>query len=159
MEAGRELDALVAEKVMGWRRMTEGEVHPGARFDIVYPAAAKAGFDRTRLSDWWFDAVRRDENGDAVSTHPVEEIVDYGYTIPAFSPSTDIAAAWEVVKKLDPKWWPEVGRMHNDGGWYCEICLGGNAPVEVGPPIRHVAKTAPLAICLAALKAVGVEVK
>jgi hypothetical protein len=69
--------------------------------------------------------------------------------------STDIAAAWEVLDKLGPEWWPEVGRMLGGKEWYCEICRGGPTPADVGPPFRVVAPTAPLAICLAALKAVG----
>jgi hypothetical protein len=81
---------------------------------------------------------------------------------PAYS--TDIAAAWEVVEKV----WatlPKTGygtfrallhRRDPDGRWICEF-----APNAHGDWRTHAtaeADTAPLAICLAALRAVGAEV-
>ena len=71
--------------------------------------------------------------------------------------STDIAAAWMVVEGLSKRFWPEVGRMDN-GTWYCEIVGRGDTPAQVsnGPIAHEIAETAPLAICRAALKAVGV---
>lgn len=69
-----------------------------------------------------------------------------------FNPSTNIADAWEVVEKLsqfDQKYlvW------HNESKVWCFVFAGGTF-------LRYSAdaKTAPLAICLAALKAVGVDV-
>lgn len=67
---GRELDALIAEKVMGWNKFTS---HPEGWTDVgegpwfIIPGEIKC------------EAVRSDE-------------------IPAYS--TDIAAAWEVVEKM-----------------------------------------------------------
>jgi hypothetical protein len=116
-EAGRDLDRLVAEKVMG-------------------------GF--SGVGDIQVYTV-----GDVQYIGEEEEIV---VGLPRYS--TDIAAAWEVLDKLGPEWWPEVGRMMYGEEWYCEICRGGPTPADVGPPFRVVAPTAPLAICLAALKAV-----
>ena len=100
MEAGRELDALVAEKVMG----------------------AKVVF--------------------------VENVPYY---------STDIAAAWEVVNHLLCHGWDEkyFFRLHYDNvdlwdaSFYKESSSDGG-----GPDVWGTADTAPLAICLAALKAV-----
>ncbi len=88
LEAGRDLDALVAEKVMG----------------------------ETCL-----------------------------FTAPAYS--TDIAAAWQVVDKLHAlSFYLEVG----SAGWMARFA--NISATEAS------AATAPLAICLAALKAVGVTV-
>jgi hypothetical protein len=110
LKAGRELDALVAEKVMG------------------------VGVE------WWngepLYVVTQDGH---ISSHHLAEY------------STDIAAAWEVAEKLRADGleisvhnsWP-----YNDGRrWCCDIMAHGkwdNAKAE----------TAPLAICLAALKAI-----
>lgn len=140
MKAGRELDALVAEKVMGW------EV-------------------------WGFD-------GDPGPCRESSE----GY-IWSWRPSTDIKAAWEVVERLGLTVTPvEVwfaSEYDRAGGnpqpgyrWVawkameCAQVIENNPDPdnwtgmldESFPPPDQVACTAPLAICLAALKAVGVEV-
>lgn len=70
MEAGRELDALVAEKVMELRRVEEGNVY-------FWPSPEMVEQIRKR--------------------HPDVIGVDY---FPAPHYSTDIAAAWQVVDKL-----------------------------------------------------------
>lgn len=67
-----------------------------------------------------------------------------------FRPSTNIADAWKVLEKLI-----QLGAEINVGfykQWDCSIDypIGCNWLVQ--------AETAPLAICLAALKALGVEV-
>lgn len=69
LQAGRELDALVAEKVMGWRR------HP---------------------TDRWHDGERELDRDHAVEGGGG----DYYHPDEPWSPSTEIAAAWEVVEKM-----------------------------------------------------------
>lgn len=122
MEAGRELDALVAEKVMGWE--------PGPGGIHLFPPKDEP--NRKRFTRW---------NGEA----RVTEIPHY---------STDIAAAWEVVEKLGHKFqmflntrgkWTEADFVH----W----------PDNLKGYVAASADTAPLAICLAALKACGVDLK
>jgi hypothetical protein len=100
---GRELDALVAEKVLGW---------PAAR---DAKAIGEAGY--------WTAGDERFIHG-----------------LPAFS--TDIAAAWEVVEKLIASdEWPEFSLEYEATlKWSVGDCYGA---------------TAPHAICLAALKAMG----
>lgn len=104
MKAGRELDALVAEKVMGWN---------------------------CELRECHTRKVLHSEYGGP----------------PHYS--TDIADAWLVVEKIDQ----QVTVTKCADGWLVTIddyfCHGG---VEI------MAGTAPLAICLAALKAVGVDI-
>jgi hypothetical protein len=61
--------------------------------------------------------------------------------------SSDIAAAWEVLDKME-----ERGYV-----WRMDTCLVGFSPIE-GPPVLHrhsVKHGVPEAICRAALKAVG----
>jgi hypothetical protein len=108
MKAGPELDALVAEKVMGWEIWR----HPYGQIEIITE--------------------------------------DDTCEIEYFKPSTDMKTAWEVVEKffrVDI----ETGfganehcvTIRNEDGWTKSYAY---------------AKTVQLAICLAALKAVGVEV-
>lgn len=118
----RERDALVAEKVMGWRR--EG--------------------------DWWLD-----ENDQVVALVAFQ--VDTVFE--PFEPNTDIAAAWLVVEKI---WqdWPGFDLMSwfGEGGkqtWFCSLGNNNKGDRKV---VTVEAKTAQLAICLAALKAAGVTV-
>ncbi|GMA50155.1 hypothetical protein GCM10025857_15120 [Alicyclobacillus contaminans] len=71
--------------------------------------------------------------------------------------TTHISAAWDVVDRMQQLGWnmdlmnayivPEIGRQ-----WGCDLRDGRNLVVGLGP-------TAPEAICLAALRAVGVDVE
>ena len=104
MQPGRELDALIAEKVMG--QNTRGLSGCGS----------------------W---------GCGCSSDPYPHLPKY---------SEDIAAAWRVVEKLDGTYEPVIER--HGPGW--TAWFDSN---------QAWADTAPLAICLAALKAVGVQVE
>ena len=109
MKAGRDMDALVAEKVMGdtdayYLPLGEGELNVAAR-------------------------------------------------VPRYS--TDIAAAWQVVEKFGYSPSIHVFRSHG-GKWGCKISLSSDPNVDA--EYFGFAETAPLAICLAALKKAGVEV-
>lgn len=100
----RTIDALVAEKVIGWT------VKPG---QIGTSHSVKGHF-----------------------ISPVD--------VPRYS--TEIAAAWEVVERFLP-----MQLEFTIGKWECWSYAGEKlCSAEAG--------TAPLAICLAALKSVGVEV-
>jgi hypothetical protein len=119
MQTGRELDALVAEKVMGW----------------------------WQGNGWW-----RNSDGAGI------KIVEWRYPDQLeadlrWEPSAKICDAWEVVEKLRadkeadfdlyaPAWAGTANMM--GGNW--KAMIDGYAGV---------ADTAPLAICLAALGAVG----
>lgn len=70
-----------------------------------------------------------------------------GYTsIPCYS--TDISAAWDVVEKLGcyVEYWPGYGASMKSSG-------------RDSPDFLGKAKTAPLAICLAALKLKGIDIE
>ena len=71
-----------------------------------------------------------------------------GYMIKNYS--TDIAAAWEIPPMIKDSEHFYVSRMI-DGKWAAQFCPLGNHIA------RAEADTAPMAICLAALKAVGYE--
>lgn len=106
----REIDALVAEKVMGCDVVG---LNPGS----VY---------------WGKPECMKDEH----SEH--QDIAFY---------STDIAAAWEVVNKMRS--------AHN---WDFELVVTDGGAHARFKGMHLFAETAPTAICLAALRAVGVAV-
>ena len=111
----RELDALVAEKVMDYRKDRAGNLLPPNFLGTPWQALVNSG-------------------------------------APPFS--TDIAAAWQVIERWDEQ------------GWDWEITTGKNnihvwvlTDNERVFAHRGIAPEAPLAICLAALKACGVELE
>lgn len=133
MLAGRDLDALVAEKVMGypafaWQAVPILAEHVYQDFDTASPCLVCGRFDGS------------------------------AFCLPHYS--TDIAAAWEVVERLKVE--PFKGRE-----LVLEIYVSAEVPDETEVsvqwfdddqgygPFYLLAKTAPHAICLAALKAVG----
>ena len=130
MEAGRELDALIAEKVMGWSSQADG----------LY---WDAGNHRTRLVLGSIIAKKRDEMG-------LENAQGF-----VFAPSTNITDAWEVVERLVSTPGPN-GDHHS-----VQVDYSGDAVVVIDEnedwQVSAIADTAPLAICLAALKAVSQE--
>lgn len=65
-----------------------------------------------------------------------------------WSPSTDIAQAWRVLEQF--RFRDGMGVILIEDTWICEIFMG----VKMH---RVEANTAPMAICLAALKAKGIE--
>lgn len=98
-EAGRELDALVAEKVMGWQSIEYNDFKIWAHQDYL----------------------------PAITNHPLGFAMPEGYSpLPRYS--TNIAAAWKVVEKFEAKHWEisistdEIGylvyltRRNDDGG-------------------------------------------
>jgi len=134
LQAGHELDALVAERVMGWRhvKVTAGYSEVGSS-EILYDH-----------HDYW-------ERPDLSKTH-----------LHHFS--TDIAAAWQVVEKLGSwhgfkfilclrdklnaiEVKLEEGRW--EAGWFEDSYEGPEARVV------SYGDTAPEAICRAALETVG----
>lgn len=122
MNAGPELDALIATKVMGWTRGIS---------------------DVCNVLGW--------RTPDSIWVHDADGVPHY---------STDIAAAWEVVEQLKAhKDYVSFGLTDDsnsstatfanfEGVWFAGFGLGVGGEC-VG------AATAPLAICLAALKAIG----
>ena len=132
MEAGRELDALVAEEVMG-----EVEAHAPVgdgltRTDVFGAPSLLAADDKIRVAYPKSLAAGR--------LWPAQ------YCGPKYS--TDLAAAWEVVEKMRERYVDFLLEWDHDQ-WRASYC-GENEDAR--------ADTVALAICLAALRAVGVEV-
>jgi len=132
MEAGREMDARVAEEVMGWEWMRQEPGHKYGGGSILTKEKCKAHLIQPDYK-WieWCELIPDDGQYPRGMNH----------SIPHYS--TDIAAAWEVVEKLDRG--PVVIRVTAGPETIVQfIGYGGGAS---GP-------TAPLAICRAALHAV-----
>lgn len=122
--ASRELDALVAEKVMGYRCVEEEQTSLlGSKF----------------MAPVWYSRDEWNDNDDG-SLNP-----------PPFS--TDISAAWEVVKELKDSDGAYGFALVQDQGELLEWEASfGNGKFKVS------AESVPLAISLAALKTTGVEI-
>lgn len=130
MEAGRELDALVAEKVMGWKWWRRENPITGQKW-LAESAAPHASMV-----------------GAAIPCEVESDLMPEAFDGPDYSRS--IAAAWTVVEALklrSPQ--HDIHIEHIEGqGWSVSCCYsqdeGGWADAE----------TAPLAICKAALGAI-----
>lgn len=137
MDAGRDLDALVAEKVMGWTKTVSAD-HTNSPIQVLREMG---------IFYQWTDTT-----GKVV-----------GLDIPPYS--TDIAAAWQAVDKLRSLgWylWLEDAQF-KDVQYTASFILAEPMTEEYpwrSPPIKQSlndASTAPHAICCAALRAVGYE--
>lgn len=116
----REIDALVAEKVMGWSRY-----HDGA----------------------WLTA---------------EELPDHGgfrIISGSWSPSTDIAAAWQVVERMRFLGWRMCSYVNPDETAAIRYCVDYHLPYRPTAGYCHNNESMPAAICLAALRALGIPIE
>jgi hypothetical protein len=125
MEAGREMDELIAKAVMGYYETTvKEEFYEGGRF------------------------VLKELN--ALTREGLHGGYIYHYQIKGYS--TDIAAAWQVVEKLKPSYQFGLWSDDFDGaeGFGCRFRLKGTIAYD-----RDIVwtETAPLAICRASLLA------
>lgn len=132
-EAGRNLDGIVARKVMGY---------------YVYH------YDKGHARDNYF--MLMDSEGE-----PVADVLSGGYRefqrtyesdawddCPAFS--TDIAAAWIVMEWLRLHGYqPDLSVEDDNATWLC------TTRIEAGRYLFEKASTAPLSICRAALRTVA----
>lgn len=112
LQVGRALDALVAEKVMGW-------------------------LPHTRNSAYYATAGAVNSVGEGFATQMQANINDW-------RPSADIAAAWQLVDKVAMFKFCDITQ-------YDEVWVIDNVVSDW----RVEAETAPLAICLAALRMVA----
>lgn len=125
------MDALIAEKVMGL-------------FPCSDPIGRCDGAHTTPIQCW---ASKKGAGGSELAAY-----------------STDIAAAWEVAQKIVDMDEDNIFNVQLSPSKFeeCEVevrywdASDPNDPVLAGP-FYLLGKTAPHAICLAALKAVGVE--
>jgi len=126
LKPGFELDAVVAEKVMGWG--ISGCEMNGWNNDMVVINMSKP----SNTTSIWHPELKRDYSRNRT---------------PLPSYSTSIKAVWEVVERFKH---PTIWFCAEHNKWACSF--------EIPNHIESLGNTAPHAICLAALKAVGYEV-
>lgn len=84
LEGGHDLDARIAEKVMGWKRMRWCDWQHDSRESLTYA---------------WHDA-----DGNIVAHAQEMECEECGKDAKFWCPSTDIAAAWTVMTNVNDKY-------------------------------------------------------
>lgn len=131
MEAGRELDALIAEKIIGWKWIN----HPGFDEPFMFSPEQVKGFIPE------FVAAHTVENCDR---NAPDRLPHY---------STSIADAWLVVEKLRER--ESIARSNgaSDQAW---VSFVWNLPMSRHGIHYMLFSLTPLAICLAALKTMEV---
>jgi hypothetical protein len=133
-EAGPELDAVIAERVMGlqpcdaWAPINFGSAGG--------PALAK-----------------RCQHPNCYPTQTLGSMFGTVGGAPRFS--TDIAAAWQVVERLADQW-AYINVDLKNRRWVCRLS-DGLAHAGDHPSVQAIADTAPLAICRATLAAVDAD--
>jgi hypothetical protein len=139
LQAGPELDRLVAEEVMGWTIYDDGgEPHRWLGGDGLL-----TGWALDEWSDGYFDEYSPHYAGDAPALFTPHGV---------FRPSVDIAAAWLVFERMTELiFCSSVGNNGNKHAAHIDCRFWNEADGRRGISI---ARTAPLAICRAALKAI-----
>lgn len=135
MEAGRELDCLVALKVMNYIP---------ASHNWWLPKGGKFNCSIEEASEW----LSEKECGIEWSGKKYQGIPIY-----MFNPSSNIETAWKVVKRLNLKYTFSVSKGYSDEGWSCLFFWSDGSGDNSEYHIAY-GQTAPLAICRAALLAV-----
>jgi hypothetical protein len=120
--AGRQMDIWIAEHVMGWKRMTYKDQYP------TNPHYSKD----LRTTSYWHDAEGNEKN-------LAEDCDDYYQPQEAWSPSTNIEEAFEVVEFIGVH---NFRLSNTHGSWFCDFDGSKEAQDCV---------SAPEAICRAAL--------
>lgn len=156
MSAGPELDALVAEKVMGLAPLDDESVRLGDLVDrsgeyLVSRTGKEVTMesDIARMPDDTRVYASRGYGGAWITLAP-----------PRHPPySTDIAAAWRVVGRLAGEYADVAVYALSDGTYDCRIGERNPGGDWGGDEVHADAETAPLAICRAALIATESEPK
>ncbi len=133
-----ELDALVAERVEHYDSTENPDNHT----------------DHDRTLFWHDEKTGRCLVGRAYKIRSLDNT--WSHTWYKYNPSTDIAAAWQVIERLkEREKWPSL--IPCEIGWNCSY-VSGFKPNGDTVESDHLGDTAPLAICLCALASVGIDV-
>lgn len=125
----REIDRLIAEKIMGWT-------------DIKYEIAGFGDGRNNTIEGPWSEWRGKRSAAPWILSE----------SIPYYS--TDITLAWEIVDRLVYKW---DFILYRDSGFGWTV-YDGPRSLEDRMSLAN-AETAPLAICLAALRVMNVDMK
>lgn len=130
----RKLDALVAEKIMG------------CKIRSIENAKDQREFEYLRSNGNYLCGCGLGEHNDTDDEGGYQWLKNY---------SEEIAAAWEVINKVDGQWTLDG---QEQVGWVVSLVEASMREDRYESPFKASAETAPLAICFAALKAKGVDV-
>jgi hypothetical protein len=137
MDAGREMDAVIAEKVFAWRWIAHAwKDNPTYRF--IAPPTVEIG-DRYSL---------------ASGLEPLYADWDRVAKLPKYS--TDIADAWQIVEKLRLIGWNYIQIDCDEDLWgadFAKLAFTEHGANQVAKAHSTARESAPLAIGRAALKA------
>jgi len=135
MEAGEEMNALITEKVMGWRVMFMDRRYDDDGWSQRGPFSSPGMCANKAIAYY--------EESNGVCLVEVED----------FSPSTDIAAAWQVAEKTDlfkehklKKESKEFVIYRDEWSSFCD------EPAELDCVVLSKSESFPVVICRAALK-------
>ena len=132
---------MVAEKVMGWKFWRE------QRGEYTYIVVQKGDREPWQA---YRDAKAKAANYTPIAASEIDRHRMIVTTMDTWQPTRDIAVAWQVVEQ----WGALPVRMEQDGevvaGWSCTVTTHGGT-------YEAWASNVCVAICLAALKAVGVD--
>lgn len=142
LKPGVELDRLVAEKVMGWESFTMGYWDTAQRNHYPYHESER----QTEL-EGWLETVGFPE---LVGHYFIDVESDFFTAVGNWKPSIDIACAWRVIEYLREKGFT-IYLFYNTESEGSYLWRVGFRSDQVWPPTGE-AETAPLAICIAALK-------
>lgn len=145
MPAGRELDALIAEHVIGWMWLpyTTGRGRP---CHILCPPGTSPLKELPHG-----EQVSGPQTAAECEMLPLIPRVILHHALPRYS--IDIAAAWEVILATRARdWWWKIESHHGkDGGWEGSVWMDHKSDPEGTRSICWEAETPQLAICRAAL--------
>ena len=131
--AGRELDAEVAEKVMGW-----SGCDPARRWKKQDARLYGRPWEYSEREEWCRGLGHPPRTGFGVWPFPLY--------------STDGSASWWIVEYMKAEGWHVTVADRDVGGWYARFWQDPS-PDRTAKMCSHVGDTAALAICLAALLA------
>jgi hypothetical protein len=144
MEAGREMDVLIINKFISPKPPSDKTYRQllGEQEMFYSCLSVKDQSDCWEIVIDWGDISRSGREDDFPEWQP------------AISPSTDIAAAWEVVEKINEKYhWKLHSPFITGSEWFIGFTPHGVTGWNGTPDFNASGNTAPLAICRAALLA------
>lgn len=143
MKAGRSLDALVAEKVMGWPCWLERR---GEYAYVLFSRDGKPPWSSSRKEAWPEIKSRCEPwSHDKIDMHKHIVVLD------DFRPSTDMSAAWKVVEKMRAAnaLYSISPSGDSEEPWRVVVWVNGNKSYVY-------AETFPVCACRAALAAISI---
>jgi hypothetical protein len=154
MTPGRSLDALICEKIMGWKRLGQNDhTKPRHRLSKIDPGQMFSDWSEKGPHDYLLSPC----GGNIIYFCECDDVGD----LPSFS--NDIQEAWKILDKMHSlgiSWWIEQGENSKFPTVYIEnpspkeSCINFLEDME---KISEMSESVSHAICLAALKVIEIK--